>query len=368
MAASSLTPGDVARWRMRTLGLVGPGFASAVDVVAQLGAAQSQDLEVALWSIAQRVPGLTVADVRHVLDGGELLRTHVLRPTWHFVTPADIRWLLHLTGPRVHVQNGPYYRRFGLDDGALARAHELIRAALSTGEHLTRAQLAAHLAAGGIEAAGPALAHLIMHAELDALICSGRAVGRRQTYALLDERAPSSRDLGSDAALVELTRRYFTGHGPATVRDFRWWSSLTMEQIRAGLDVVGSELHGETVDGRTYLASTPPGGPSTSADPVVHLIQSLDEFVVGYQETRDVIDLTGADAAHGLTPGLPSALVVLDGQIAGRWRRTIRATEVEVDVVAYRPFDDVEMQALRAESARHAAALDREAALTISTL
>lgn len=362
-----MTPADIAWWRMHTLGLVGPGFASPVDVVAQLGAVQAQDHAIALWSLAQRVAGATIAGVQGHLDDGELLRTHVLRPTWHYVTPADIRWMLALTAPRVHVQNGTYYRRHGFDDDVFARAHDIIRAALSDGDR-TRAELAEHLAAGGIEVSGTPLEHLVMHAELEGVICSGRMRGRRQTYALLDSRAPDARHLQPDAAVDELVLRYFTGHGPATVRDLRWWSSLTMAQIEEGLDRVGHALHEQTVDGRTYLS----GGPAPSLPrpdgPVVRLLQALDEYVVGYQDSRDVVDLSGSDATHRDTPGLPSALVMVDGQIAGRWRRRMPVTRVDVEVVCHRPFNDAEMVALRAEADRHGVALGRDPTVRTSTL
>lgn len=367
---SQLTTSDIARWRLRTQGLVGSGFVSPVDVVATMGAVQAQDHAIALWSVAQRVPGATVTDVQRLLDDGALLRTHVLRPTWHYVTPADIRWMLALTAPRVHVHNGTYYRRHGFDDAVFARAHDRLRTALAEGAHRTRAELAEELAKDGIAVAGQALEHLVMHAELAGVICSGPMRGRQQTYALLEDRAPPARaQWPTSRMLAELTLRYFTGHGPATVHDFRWWSSLTMRQIEAGLEQVGDRLHRVTVDDRTYLAAGPPPPPTTwPADgPIVHLVQALDEYVVGYQDSRDVIDLSGAEAAHRDTPGLPSALVLVDGQIAGRWRRRIRVAHVDVEVVSYRPFDTVVAAALQAEADRHAAALARGATLRTST-
>lgn len=361
--AAAVTPTDIARWRMHTQGLVGPGFASAVELVEHQGAVQFQDHALALWSVAQRVPDATVADVQHHLDEGDLLRTHVLRPTWH-VVPADAaRWVLALTAPRVHVQNGTYYRRHGLDDEVLTRAHELLRRVLADGRHRTRAELAEALAGRGIPVAVPnALVYVLMHAELEGVICSGRMHGRQQTYALLDDRAPSTVVLDHDAALAELTRRYFTGHGPATVHDFRWWSSLTMPQIERGLELTGEDLHGETVDGRTYLAAGPPPVPLSSGDaPVVRLLTPLDEYVVGYSDSRGVIDLSGAEAAHRDIAGLPSALVVVDGQVAGRWRRRVRASRVDIEVVGHRPLDAAEVAALHDEAGRHAAALGRGA-------
>lgn len=363
-----LSPADVVRWRLHTQGLLGSGFASPVDVVATLGAVQSQDHAFALWSVAQRVAGATVDQVQRLLDDGALLRTHVLRSTWHDVTPADIRWLLAVTSRRVHVQNGTYYRRHGFDDDLFARAHAVIRDAVADGAHPTRGELSDQLAKAGIDvASGQPLDLLVMHAELEGVICSGPMRGRQQTYALLDDRASAAGELGGDAALAELTRRYFVGHGPATVKDLRWWSSLTMAQIETGLDLVGDELYEEVIDGRPYLAGESPPDLVAADGPEVVLLQALDEVVVGYSESRDVIDLSGAEAAHRDSPGLPSAMVLVEGQIAGRWRRKIRAAHIDVEVVAYRPLDDAERASLRTEAQRYAAAHGRDATVDLST-
>jgi len=366
-AGSTPVPADVVRWRLHTQGLAGPGFASPIDAVEAFGAVQAQDHAIALWSLVQRVPGTTVAEVQDLLDEGALLRTHVLRPTWHYVIPADIRWMLALTAPRVHVQNGTYYRRHGFDDDLFERAHAVIRDAVADGAHRTRAEVAAHLAASGIEVSGMALEHLVMHAELEGVICSGPMRGRQQTYALLTDRAPAARELDPDAALAELTRRYFVGHGPATAKDLRWWSSLTLAQIDAGLELVGDELHAAVIDGHTYLAGGPPPDLAAPDAPEVLLLQALDELVVGYAESRDAVDVAGLEAMHRDTPGLPSAIVLIDGQIAGRWRRKVRTNHLDVEVVAYRPLDDAEKAALQIEAERYATAYGRTATLDLST-
>lgn len=281
-AESPLAPVDVVPWRLHPQGLVGSGFASPVDAVEALGAVQAQDHAIALWSLAQRVPGATVDQVQGLLDEGALLRTHILRPTWHYVAPADIRWMLDVTSPRVHVQNGTYYRRHGFDDDLYDRSHAVLRDAVGDGAHPTRAEVAEHLAAAGIAVSGMALEHLVMHAELEGVICSGPMRGRQQTYALL--------------------------------------------------------------------------------------LQALDELVVGYAESRDVVDLAGLEATHRDMPGLPSAVVLLDGQIAGRWRRKLRAAHLDVEVVAYRQLDDAERAGLQAEADRYATAHGREATLTVSAV
>ena len=158
--------------------------------------------------------GLTDAAVAQAFDTGSILRTHAMRPTWHFVAPADIRWLQTLTGPRVQTLNMYYARKNGLDGKTVARSRAVIERTLRDGQHRTRTEIAAALAKAGIPAAGQRLAYLMMSAELDQVICSGPRRGKQFTYALLDERAANARDLPRDEALGELTRRYFTWRRP----------------------------------------------------------------------------------------------------------------------------------------------------------
>ena len=212
-----------------------------------LGAVQSQDYGPAKWSIAQRMDGtITDAEMDRAFDAGRILRTHVLRPTWHFVLPADIHWLVSLTGPRIRALSAYMLRTTGLDDGVLARSNEIVGRALEGGRHLTRAELRIEIDRAGIATDGFRMGYLMMHAEITLLVCSGALRGKSQTYALLDDRAPDARRLTRDESLAELTRRYFTSHGPATVKDFRVWCSLPAADARRGLDLVGGELQRET--------------------------------------------------------------------------------------------------------------------------
>ena len=238
---------DIRHARLRNERLTGRPFASPVEVVGWLGAVQSQDYPAAKWGLAQRTRGATSAQIDRLFDEGHILRTHVLRPTWHFVAPEDLRWLLALTGPRVHAANSHYY----LDAALFRRGHAAVTRALRGGVHLTRTELAAVYRDAGIEASGMRLAYLLMHAELEGLVCSGPLRGKQFTYALVDERVPKAKARGLDDALAELTRRYFASHGPSQVHDFAWWSGLTLKQVQAGVASV-PDLSRETVDGKTW--------------------------------------------------------------------------------------------------------------------
>ena len=311
-----------------------------------LGAVQAQDYHGAKWGLALRTQGATSASIDQLFNDGRILRTHVLRPTWHFVLPRDIRWLLALTSPRVHAANAAYYRKFELDGPVFARSQHLIVGALERGQHCTRAELAAALSAGGLPMTGQRLAYALMRAELDAVICSGPLRGRQFTYALLDERVPLTPALDREAALTELALRYFTSHGPASVHDFAWWSGLTVKEARAGLHTVESRL-GHESSGHTdwWLAArpaVPAGGPVT-----IDLLPNYDEHIVAYKDHEPTLD-PGLPARKPGDDTLAAHLIVRDGLVTGGWRRTLKARRVEIRaklLVALRREERAMMQA-----------------------
>ena len=249
-------PLAVVRRRMAAQRLVGAPFATAAEAVASSGAVQAQEHAEALWSLGMRVADVTAADVEAASDRGEILRTHVLRPTWHFVAAADLRWLLRLTGERVERGTAGRRRELGLDDATLARCDETLTAVLADREPRTRRELGAALEAAGIDMAGQRLPHTLGHAELAGVIVSGPRRGKQHTYLLLEDRAPAAPQRTREEDVAELVRRYFTSHGPATLRDFAWWSGLTMTDGRAGLAALGEELVGEEgTDGTLWFSA-----------------------------------------------------------------------------------------------------------------
>jgi hypothetical protein len=355
---------DIGRRRLGNQKLAGSAFRKPEDVVAWLGAVQAQDYPAAKWAVGLRTNGITDAEVERAFNKGTILRTHVLRPTWHFVTPADIRWMLALTAPRVHAVNASYYRKFGLDDGIFARSRAEFERALQGGKHLTRSELASVLQRAGIRADGLQLGYLMMRAELDAVICSGARRGKQSTYALLDERAQPAKTLKRDEALAELTRRYFSSHGPATVRDYVWWSGLTVRDAKAGLDMVRPALVQKTIGQRRYwfVASRSPPPPASST----YLLPNYDELLIAYKDRgpadgsphADAVSLQGRDAfAYPL---------VIDGQLAGVWRRTLRTDSVLVEAVPYRHLTRANTRALAAAAERYGKFMNTTVMLSIS--
>jgi hypothetical protein len=341
---------------MRSLRLTGAAFVAPPDVVDWLTAVQSQDYAPAKWAVGQRSPGVTDAEVERAFSEGSILRTHMLRPTWHFVRPDDIRWMLELTSPRVHVGNAFMYRREELEGELLARCTQVIVSALEGGHHLTRKEIEARLQRVGVANSAIRTVYILMHAELNGIICSGSPRGKQQTYALLEERAPRARRLSHEEALAELTQRYFTSHGPATIKDFRWWSSLTVSDIKRGLALVGSELEKIVVDGVSFWSGEAPAA-RESGQPRMHLLQGYDEYIVGYSDSKYVFDVAGVARSPMTQRTSFTGVAVLDTQVVGHWRRTIRKNVVEIEVAPYRSLDRAATAALQAEAERHGAFL-----------
>ena len=295
-----------------------------------------------------------------------LLRTHVLRPTWHFVLPEDIRWMLELTGPRVLAGLRSRHRQLELDEATFARGKDALAGALRGGNWLTRQELRETLQQAGVDVSGvERLNHVIMRAELDMVICSGGLRGKQLTYALFDERAPRARSLPREEALALLTRRYFTSHGPATLKDYVWWSGLTTAEARAGIEAVKRDLVSEVADGQRYWSGRdepPAAAPSTSA----YLLPNFDEFGVGYtdrsahysEEHTDAVNLRG-----GLALG---NIVVVNGQIKGEWKRTLGKTVV-IEARMFAELDREEHGALVASAECYGTFIGLPVDLRVST-
>lgn len=327
--------------RLRLQGLTGPTRASAHDVVSWLGAVQAQDYPGAAWALGLRARTLTMAAVDDALASGEMVRTHVLRPTWHFVSPADLRWMLALTGPRVKALMTTYDARLELDARTYTRARKVFARALEGGQHLTRAELGAALARAKIVASGQRLAHLVMDAELEAILCSGPRRGTQFTYALVDDHVPAVAPLTREAALAALATRYFRSHGPATVHDFSWWSGLTMTDARAAIALA---------DVGAAVLPTPPA--PDRAKGAHYLLPNYDEFLIAYRHRDAVLDPARARNFGVFTSAEYPHQIVLHGRIAGSWRREVTARHARITLRTYDKASKPETKALAAEAAR----------------
>ncbi|HVQ16529.1 MAG TPA: winged helix DNA-binding domain-containing protein [Vicinamibacterales bacterium] len=318
--------------------------------MAWLGAVQAQEFGPAKWGLSLRLPETTTdTTLDTAFDAGRILRTHVMRPTWHFVAAADIRWMLDLTAPRVQRTISHYCRNLGLDGAACTRATSVFERALD-GHSLTRPELSTHLERAGMRAKGLPLAMLTIFAELEGVICSGPRRGKNQTYAQLVTRAPGAKRLTRDEALAELTSRFFRSHGPATLRDFGWWSGLTMVDTKRGLEI--NRAKSGVVDGLTYwtVGNAPRPG---RGDANVHLLPIYDEYLVSYRD-RDAVPhgpkVVKSRSRESVT--FQHALVIA-GQVAGTWRMAKSADRAAINVFPLRTLTKLERGQVKQAAERY---------------
>ncbi len=322
---------DIARLRMMHQHLLHPLTWSPQDVVAHLVAVQAQDYVGAQWAVGMRMQAATANVIEAACTAGAIVRTHLLRPTWHFVTPADIRWLLTLTAPRVQAINAFMYRKTELDSSIFMRSEKAIEKALRGGQWQTRHELRNVLQSESISAEDTnRMSCLLMHAELEGLICSGPRRGKQFTYALLDERVPATgKLLTREEGLVELAGRYFRTRGPATIQDFAKWSGLTLTEARRGLDAVRAKFVSETINGHLYWLSPTTLDPPRKQGKDVHLLSVYDEYISSYKDYSAIN--TPATAARLKAMGNTlNHIIIEDGQVIGTWSRKFAADHIEV--------------------------------------
>lgn len=347
---------DVSLNRLYRQHLVGRPLATAEEVVGWLGAVQSQDFGGAKWGVAQRVAGLTDEDVTKAYNDGRILRTHILRPTWHFVLPADIRWMLELTAPRINALSAYYFRKSELDDQLFARTNKLIVDALSGGNYLTRPELQTIFTQNGIESDGLRLGYIVIRAELDAIVCNGPMRGKQFTYALMDERAPATKPKTRDEALVELVTRYFQSHGPAMAQDFSNWSSLSVTDAKRGLNLLGPAIDRIEVDGKTYWYMDGPKSAKLKGS-IIHLLPNYDEYLIAYKDYLPVFDQPVLEQVRLNEEFVKGHILVRNGKVIGGWSRTLTKKEAVISLKLLVDLDDEDRVALQNAIEKYAAFL-----------
>jgi hypothetical protein len=299
---------------------------------------------MAKWAIGLRLPSTTGSEVETSFNKGRILRTHILRPTWHFVAPEDIRWLIELTAPRVNAANAFMYRKLELDQKVFKVTNGVLEKMLEGGKHLTREALNVGLQQKKILAKGLRLGYIIMRAELDGLICSGPRDGKQFTYALLDERVAPVKSIGREESLSELARRYFTSRCPATLKDFVSWSGLTVKEAKQGISSLPKEFVEERVGTPGYFYRKIPMGKGKIHS--TFMMPDYDELFMSYKD-RSVLMPTEKMARQKLSESSEyTHWMVIDGVINGAWKRSDSKGSV-VDVTPFTALDKSQHQAVK---------------------
>lgn len=330
----SLTRTQIAQQRLTTQRLLAPEFRTPAEAVAALGAVQAQDYPGGKWAIGLRSDTITDVAVDRAVSEGAIVRTHVLRPTWHFVAREDLRWMLDLTGPRVRAVSAGVYRMLGMDAAVVKKSNATLAKVLKNGNHRTRPELLQILERAGITVTQPLRrSYLLMRAELDQVICSGARVGKQFSYALFDERVP------------------------ATEHDFSWWSGLTVGDARRAIEIAGDELTSDTLEERSYWFGADALAAPKSRKPVAHLLPNYDEYCIGLKD-RSAIG-QGMRSA-GIVPRisvLSGHIFFINGQAFGGWKRLPSKSDVVIGLDPLKKLSKEEIAAIVRSAERYAAFL-----------
>lgn len=291
-----------------------------------MGCIQAQDYAGSKWAIGCRIKGTTDANIEHLINDGKILRTHILRPTWHLVLPDDIHWMLKLTAPRIKALYKGYHQKLGIDQDLLKRSKTIITRALDENGKMTRAELTLLLKNEKVNTAESRISFLLMDAELDGLICCAGKLGNQFAYTLLNEAGSNTNLFSREEAIAALAKRYFISRGPATIQDFSWWSGLGITDAKKGVELNKELLTQEIINGNKYWFSSNQER-ITPDDNSVHILPPFDEYAVAYKDRSDILDPEFcSEAVFGLKP-----IIISDGRIIGTWKSTVKKDEISIE-------------------------------------
>ncbi len=346
-----MTASDIRELRLLNQHLAASYITQPADLVYYMGAIQAQDYAGAKWAIAQRLKNATDNIIEVAFNNGDIIRTHVMRPTWHFVHPRDVRWMIQLTAARVMTIAGTQHRQHQLDHIIFSKSEKAIQKAMEGGKQLTRDEIAEALEQAGVATNDQRFIHIMMQMELIGLVCSGGRQGKQFTYALLDERVPATKPFDRQEAIIALAERYFTSHGPATLQDYVWWSGLTVADAKAGLEAIKQKLSSAELNGSTYWFAVPESLPK-SKSPGLFLLPNYDEYIISYKDRSTTIaaaDLVKADPRGTIF----NHTIVANGKIIGIWKRTIGKTKVDIQIIPFAPLSKVNSSAIITAAKRY---------------
>lgn len=323
-----MTSSEIIKLRFFNQQLAETKFTKPRELVSWMGAMQAQDYGMAKWAIGLRLSGSDDSFLEKAFNEGEILRIHVLRPTWHFVTPQDIRWMLDLTAPRILSSLAHNDRHLSLDKKVLKKSNDTLAKALEGGKQLTRDEVRSVLQKAKIDTSELRFIHLLEHAELDRVICSGARKGTQFTYALFDERA-SAKTMGREEALAELTKRFFSSRGPATIHDFAWWSGLSISDARKGIEMVKKKFKRENIEGKEYFFRVPASFKDETSRTGI-LLPNYDEYVISYKDRTESIDKKYLAVILKERNAVFTNAILINRKIEGIWQRSLKNNSVVI--------------------------------------
>ena len=355
---------EIANFRISNQQVGGTKFKTAKEIAAWMGAMQAQDYAMAKWAIGVRLPGSTGRLIETAIDSGEVLRTHLLRPTWHFVSAENIHWMLALTAQKIKAAMNSRQKQLGLTGAILTKSNAIMEKALKGGKHLTREQLLAELKQAKIAVDENRASHLLARGELDGILCSGATQNGKQTYALLEERVlPQTKKLTREESLAKLAHCYFSSRGPATIQDFAWWSGLSLTEARQGLEMTKADFISETINSQSYWFPNSLGMPKVDHERVF-MLPAYDEFIICYADRRAVVPYEEHTRLIS-DNGIFRPIIVVDGQVIGIWKRTIKKDQVLVEINLFKAPDKTSRNLIEAAALDYGRFLEKKIDLNL---
>ncbi len=332
-----------------------------VGVVKSLGALQAQAYRDALWAVGLRCRSATQSEVEDAIANKKIIRTWSMRGTWHFVPPLEVRWMLSLY-PDESIPS--YQRRNGLTERMLKRGLEIVRDAFEGDEQLTYKELGGILSRSGI----PELRntevqrHITRRAGRRGIICFSGYVGNQPAFKLLNVMVPDANTYNRETSLAKFASVYFESHGPATIKDFAWWSGLRISEAKVGIESIKSNLKEVELSGKSYWMSRKTGISARNAGSV-YLLPSFDEYIISYSDRSDVLEPKYAKKIINGSTLLFLPMVISDGKVVGTWKRSNDKGKSVVTVTPFRKFTREQVAGIRESASRYGDFLESEAVL-----
>ena len=350
---------DIAHLRLLSQQIESSKLKSAKELVDFMGAMQAQDCVMAKWAIGLRLPGSTDKKIGIALDKGEIIRTHAMRPTWHFVSADDIYWMLELTAPQIKSATKARHKQLEFTEKILTKTNNIIEKSLRDGKHLTREELMAIIKKEKIATNDNRSSHIMLIAELDGIVCSGKIKNNKQTYALLSERVQKKKTFTRDEALALLAQKYFTSHCPATLQDFIWWSGLLVKDARQAFEMVKHNFISERIGSEIYWL-TNSFSPNLKLKTSAYLLPAYDEFLISYKDRT--ASLTQEHNKKTVsTNGIFWPVVVINGKVTGSWKRTLKKDRVIVETSLFKQHSKTTIKLIEKAAGIFGKFLEKEA-------
>ena len=361
-----MTLKDVPNLRLVSQQMINPALKSPKEIVNHMGAMQAQDFNMAKWAIGLRLKKVMEKDIDAAIDSGSILRTHVLRPTWHFVSADDIHWMLDLTAPKIKASMKGRHKQLELGESVLKKSNKIIQKVLEEKQFATRKELINELNKSKISTTENRASHIFLNAELNKIICSGKMKGKEITYALLSERVAEPKSFNREEALAKLAEKYFKSHGPATLRDFAWWSGLSITDAKNALEIIKKDMVSEKINDEEYWFSNSFSFVKKFKDSTF-LLPAFDEFLISYKD-RSASVVTEHESKAFSKNGIFWPTILSKGKVIGTWKREIKKDVLLITINFFDSKNKLKKDDLEKEARKFGLYLNKKTKLFVNSV